>query len=260
MAGYSFAQLEELWINAGGPAVVAPIAAAIALAESAGNPNAINPTDNGGTQTSWGLWQISDGTHGQPVANILSPTVNAQQAVAKYKASGWAPWGTYASGAYLRFLPKGYVAPATGQLPSATGGALSELESLNPLKLPGDLAHSAQSIAGSLNAIGSLATAFLHDVEWLLVPSHWIRVFAFGFGVGALIPGVYMLSRAGSGEGDIMLAMGILLITAAGVLLFIAFHNLPASITDLGGLLAWISSEIRQGGSPATTTPAQAGA
>lgn len=104
MAVYTYAQLEQLWIDAGGSRLTAPVAAAIAEAESSGNSQAVNPTDNGGTQTSWGLWQISDGTHNQPVQGILDPAVNAQAAVAKYKASGWQPWGTYTSGAYKVFL------------------------------------------------------------------------------------------------------------------------------------------------------------
>ena len=105
MTVYSYAQLEQLWINAGGAKSLAPIAAAIAEAESRGDSQATNPTDNNGTQTSWGLWQISDGTHNQPVANILDPAVNAAAAVAKYNAAGgWSPWGTYDSGAYTAFL------------------------------------------------------------------------------------------------------------------------------------------------------------
>lgn len=104
MAKYSYAQLEQLWINGGGATSLAPVAAAIAEAESQGDPEATNPADNNGTQTSWGLWQISNGTHNQPVPNILDPSVNAQQAVAKYNASGWEPWGTYTSGAYTAYL------------------------------------------------------------------------------------------------------------------------------------------------------------
>lgn len=101
---YSYAQLEGLWINAGGPATLAPLAAAIALAESGGCSAAVNPTDNNGTQTSWGLWQISNGTHSQPVSGILNPATNAAQAVAKYQAAGgFSPWGTYDSGAYKAY-------------------------------------------------------------------------------------------------------------------------------------------------------------
>src|SRR5712664_681644 len=103
MTAYTYAQLEQLWINNGGPKAAAPVAAAVALAESGGNTAATNPTDNNGTQTSWGLWQISNGTHAQPVPDILDPNVNAAQAVAKYQGEGnsFGPaWGTYDSGAY----------------------------------------------------------------------------------------------------------------------------------------------------------------
>ena len=105
---YSYKQLEQLWVAAGGSKVLAPIAAAIAMAESGGNDQAVNSMDNGGRQTSWGLWQISNGTHSPPVSNILDPQVNARQAVAKYNAAGgWSPWGTFTSGAYQKFLQGG---------------------------------------------------------------------------------------------------------------------------------------------------------
>jgi Lysozyme like domain len=119
MTGYTYAQLEGLWIQAGGSTATAPIAAAIAEAESGGQSTAVNPTDNNGTQTSWGLWQISNGTHGQPVPNILDPGVNASAAVAKYQANGWQPWGTYTSGAYKAFLSSGTTPQTTG-LPAAS--------------------------------------------------------------------------------------------------------------------------------------------
>jgi Lysozyme like domain len=120
---YSYAQLEQLWINNGGAKSLAPIAGAIALAESAGNNEATNPTDNNGTQTSWGLWQISNGTHAQPVPNILDPNVNAQQAVAKYNgAGGWSPWGTYDSGAYKQYL-NGSTTPDPNVPAGGSGGA-----------------------------------------------------------------------------------------------------------------------------------------
>lgn len=122
MTKFTYAQLEQLWINAGGPAAVAAVAAAVAEAESGGDSQATNPTDNNGTQTSWGLWQISDGTHNQPVPNILDPAVNAQQAVAKYKGEGnsFAPaWGTYDSGAYKAFLSNS--TPPDPNVPAGTG-------------------------------------------------------------------------------------------------------------------------------------------
>jgi hypothetical protein len=100
------AYLESLWVNAGGPHQVMAIAAAIALAESAGVPNAVNPVDNYGAQTSWGLWQLSDGTHNAPGSNWADPQQNAAGAVAKYNNAGksFSPWGTYNSGKYNDFL------------------------------------------------------------------------------------------------------------------------------------------------------------
>jgi Lysozyme like domain len=101
---YSYAELEGLWENAGGAASLAPVMAAIAMAESGGCSTALNPTDNGGRQTSWGLWQISNGTHSSPGPNPLTGPGNAALAVAKYQSQGITAWGTYSSGAYKQFL------------------------------------------------------------------------------------------------------------------------------------------------------------
>ena len=295
MANYSFRQLEGLWEQAGGPHPVAPVAAAIALAESSGNPNAINATDNNGTQTSWGLWQISDGTHRMPVPNILNPQVNAKQAVAKYRGAGgsFKPWGTFNTGAYLKFLPKGQ-APAAANVPaSASGGSAgtggggsaqqavgqAQLDVFNPgdvanlldpfqlvqaagqaagraissmISNPASLVTSVATLAKDFNALANLANAALTSVLWLFKPSHWVRIFAFSFGVMFLLPGVWMLSKAGQGEGDISLALGILLVMIAGMLLFVAFHNLPDDVRNLQDLLGYVSGEIRAN-SPATT-------
>jgi Lysozyme like domain len=127
MAPLTYAQLEGLWINAGGSPSMAPLMAAIAEAESGGNPTATNATDNNGTQTSWGLWQISNGTHSEPVPNILSPSVNAQQAVAKYKSQGLTAWGTYDSGAYKAYISNG-TTPDTSGAAAAGGGGTATLD------------------------------------------------------------------------------------------------------------------------------------
>ncbi len=82
---YTYAGLEALWVAAGGPAWAASAAAAVAMCESGGNPNAYN-----GSGAS-GLFQIL----GQVVpGNIFNPYVNALNAVSKFKASGetWAQW------------------------------------------------------------------------------------------------------------------------------------------------------------------------
>jgi Lysozyme like domain len=95
---YSYAQLEGLWINAGGSSSMAPLMAAIAMAESGGCTVAYNPS--GAT----GLWQILGVIDPADKGHLTDPAVNAKEAVAKYKAQGLGAWQTYTNGAYRQFL------------------------------------------------------------------------------------------------------------------------------------------------------------
>lgn len=152
---YTYAQLEGLWISNGGSAALAPIMAAIALAESGGNPLAKNTTDNGGSQTSWGLWQISDGTHNQPVNNILDPNINASQAVKKVQSQGLSAWGTYTSGKYKQFMSG--AAPSTSGLPSGS-------TSVQNASLTSDLGDSIGKGFG--DALSSVFQPFVNILIW----------------------------------------------------------------------------------------------
>ena len=268
MAAYTYGQLETLWIDAGGPKALAPLMAAIALAESGGNPGALNLTDNGGTQTSVGLWQVSNGTHSYP-ASWTTPAGNAAEAVAKYQSQGLGAWGTYTSGAYKQYYKGG--TPAAG-LPQGGGSGtqdatLTAFEPPNVSLLGGPAGiiegaaqavgkllaggvtgqtSSATGIAGvwnALTAIGTDLNAMMKSLEWLFVPGHWIRIICFGNGVVLGLLGVRSLSKAGDGTGS--LATGILLVTLSGVFLFLAFHNLPDDVKDFQGLLGYISKGIR---------------
>jgi Lysozyme like domain len=105
----SYAQLKAVWLQAAagtkyGTNAWASLMAAIAEAESGGDAYATNPNDNNGTQTSWGLWQISNGTHGSVSSQWASPVVNAQLALGKLEDQGLSAWGTYTSGAYKAYL------------------------------------------------------------------------------------------------------------------------------------------------------------
>lgn len=148
---YSFAQLEGLWIQAGGSTAMAPVMAAIALAESSGDPNAKNLKDNGGKQTSWGLWQISDGTHNMPVANILDPKVNAEQAVKKLKSQGLGAWGTYKGVRYNQIY-----AANTGTKPDTSGLPVGSTSTTNgtDASLTGDIGSAiGQGFADAFKAM-----------------------------------------------------------------------------------------------------------
>jgi hypothetical protein len=95
---YTYAQLEGLWINAGGSKALAPTMAAIAEAESGGCSAAYNPS--GAT----GLWQILGAVNPADQNNLYSPQVNAREAVLKYQTQGLNAWATYQSGAYKAFM------------------------------------------------------------------------------------------------------------------------------------------------------------
>lgn len=105
-SSYSYVQLEDLWVQAGGPPRLAPLMAAIAMAESSGNPNARNPSGASG------LWQIL----GQPFAgNVFDPYTNAQMAVWKWKVQGLRAWQTYTNGDYRQYLQRGAYVPPPAQ-------------------------------------------------------------------------------------------------------------------------------------------------
>jgi hypothetical protein len=97
---YSYGQLQDLWVSAGGKPASKKIAAAIALAESGGVVKATNHNSNGSTDR--GLWQINS-IHGSQ--STFDPMANARAAVAiSSNGSNWNPWVTYKTGAYRKFL------------------------------------------------------------------------------------------------------------------------------------------------------------
>jgi transglycosylase-like protein with SLT domain len=288
MTTYNFSQLEQLWINAGGSHSLAPLAAAIAIVESGGNPAAENA--NGGAS---GIWQlIPSNQHlipGGP-ANRFNASDNAIGAV---RLSGNTLAGLISNwidseppgAAYAVLKQHGGQVPS-GSLPAESSSSTSTSSSASAAQLsstwtsigsdildpfqavakslgqvisgPADIATSVTRLAKDFNSLVGLFNTFLKDIEWLFVPSHWVRIFAFLFGAGTLAAGTWALMRTGSGQqGDITMALGILLVTVAGVLLFIAFHNLPTTVTDLSGLLGYISEGISQGAAPSAEQTGQ---
>lgn len=124
MSQLSYAQLEGVWLQAAAGTKYATKAwaalmAAIGMAESNGETDVTNPNDNGGRQTSWGVWQISNGDHSQPSPTWNNPYTNAQLALGKLQGQGLSAWGTYTSGAYRAFLSNS-TSPTTAGL---TGGS-----------------------------------------------------------------------------------------------------------------------------------------
>lgn len=98
-------ELRALAAGAGFPDPI--IAAAVAMAESAGDPGVIGDVDLG---ISIGLWQINTKAHPDLTAagDLKDPVYNAKAALAVSKGgTTWQPWTTYRTGAYRAFLGDG---------------------------------------------------------------------------------------------------------------------------------------------------------
>jgi Phage tail lysozyme len=166
--------------------------------------------------------------------------------------------------------------PGSIQTTSFLGSIFSTIE--DPFAAIGDAVKTLANIfsgqnIGFLDVFKFLVTGvdslingidtIINDILWLFNPSHWIRVFCFAFGVAVTIPALYALMHTGT--GDMYLAMGIALTTLAGILFFLAFHNLPyegpgnpasaQNVIDWQALLAYISEGIRTGSAPTSGTP-----
>lgn len=130
-------QIAQVAAQAGFPASAIPIAVAIALAESSGNPGARCSNCLGASEDSRGLWQINVKAHPQYAAvNLYDPLTNAQAALAvSGGGSNWSPWTTFKTGAYRKFLASGggssSGAAATGSPDDASSSNF--LESLLPV-------------------------------------------------------------------------------------------------------------------------------
>jgi len=120
VATLTYAQLEGLWINNGGNKAVAPLAAAIAMAESSGRTDVTSANPDGGINV--GLWQLDTRGKGagHTVADLQNPATNAAVTVqGSNDGTDWSAWATFASGAYRRFMSAGTTpdlsAPGGGQ-------------------------------------------------------------------------------------------------------------------------------------------------
>jgi hypothetical protein len=202
MTDLSYAQLKGVWLKAAAGTKYdtnawASLMAAIAEAESGGNPSALNPDDNNGTQTSWGLWQISNGTHSSVSPEWNNPVVNAELAIQKLNSQGLTAWGTYTSGAYRAFLSDATSATLAG-ISSITGASSVDAAALDAAQ------QSASDCAWSLGGGGQLVpfiSATKVSVNFCVLKKSQARAM-IGFGVyltGALVGlvGIALLVAAG---------------------------------------------------------------
>ena len=106
----SAAQIAVYAANAGWNGDDLATAIAIALAESAGNPQAIGDASLEPTKgPSYGLWQIDIGSKANPQYandNLFDPQTNAYDAYEIYQTHGnsFSAWSTFSGGQYQAFL------------------------------------------------------------------------------------------------------------------------------------------------------------
>lgn len=122
---YSDGELYAIAKQAGLSGDAAVIAVAIALAESGGNPKAVNDKNTNGTIDK-GLWQINTVHDGKlPGQDRFDPAVNTKlMMMISSNGTNWQPWSTFNNGAYLQYMDRARAAAAAPpvQVPSGNSG------------------------------------------------------------------------------------------------------------------------------------------
>jgi hypothetical protein len=169
-----------LWIANGGNKAAAPIAAAIAMAESAGDSTASNLNTNGSIDR--GLWQINS-VHGAQSTFDVTGNVKAAIAISS-NGTNWTPWVTFNTGAYKKFL-QGNISPTTppGQQPT------SPAQTTGLISWPGDITDFFNN-----------AKTFIDALLWIVNPASWLRIGSFAMGILLILAAIWLFIKVGSDE------------------------------------------------------------
>lgn len=184
MTKYSYSQIQQIWIQYGGSRATAPLAAAVAMAESSGDSMSISPPNHDGT-VDRGLWQIN--SKWWPQYSTTDLATNARGAI-KISQNGahWGDWTTYNTGAYKEFLTgSANTSPVGGSTPVGTG---TDASWYDPFGL-GDKAGDA--ITDGIEA--GLTAAFKAVIGPLVKWAFWLGETAIGF--AALFLGAQLLVK-----------------------------------------------------------------
>jgi hypothetical protein len=219
---YNYAQLEAVWIQAGGSAQTAAMAAAISMAESNGNSGACGTNTNGSVDR--GLWQINSTNGSQSSFDVMT---NARAAVAiSNNGTNWRPWCTaYSDGAcgtkggvyqgpgspYLKFLQTGvapdYSAPinATNAAANQPGTPTADLTSFSVGSILDCVSNPGLCIAGQTASAGNVLIAGTIKAIMHSILNPIIQPIAGAMGIAAggvlFISGLYvMVSQTKAGQ------------------------------------------------------------
>lgn len=171
----------------------AKMAAAIAMVESGGDPNAHNPVP---PDDSYGLWQINMiGTMGparrkqfgiSDNSQLYNPETNAKaMALISQNGGNFTPWSTYTSGKAQKYMDT-HLIQTTGPGPDGGGG-----ENWVDKILPGSPVSTAETFAQGFNKVAA----------WVSNSDNWLRVGYVAGGSIIIIAGLVMIvgsSKVGS--------------------------------------------------------------
>lgn len=203
---FSYPQLMGWWVAHGGNPAAAPIAAAIAMAESGGCVDAVSPPNRDGTHDA-GLWQVN--SVNAPNAQMVDPVANVQEAI-RLSGNGttWAPWSTFRSGAYQKYLsgaapsssfPAGLTPGATltgFHLPKFFDPGAGMYGPLGSISAPSSFGDIAKSVTGLLSAILKPIEYADAAALWLQQPRNWLRIIEVVGGLLVVAEGLHMLTGA----------------------------------------------------------------
>ncbi len=187
MAGFNKELLEQIWISAGGKKSAAPMAAAIALAESGGSVRSENHNTNGSIDR--GLWQINS-IHGSQSTFDVAGNAKAAVAISK-NGTDWTPWATYNEGKYKQFLGGGsgdkLGIVKLGE--SLAGGAVKEFNNVK---------NAVTAIPKGIDAVGKGIESIASVINFIGSPGGTARILkVVGGGVLILIAGNELVKVGG---------------------------------------------------------------
>ena len=172
----SVAQIASTMRAAGWPEDAIPTGIAIVLAESGGNPRAVNTANRNGS-VDYGLFQINT-VHGSLLSqgDKFNPVDNARMALKVYKQAGnsWKPWSTFNSGKYKDFN-------------SAVAGF-----GFLPIDVAVDVARGA---IGAAQTVKQATTGVQQVMEVVTSPVLWMRVLLVILAIFLIIVGTVVLLR-----------------------------------------------------------------
>lgn len=263
MTTYSFAQLEQLWLGAGGSKTFAVLMAAVGEVESGGRSDATNPS--GAT----GIWQIEWPLHKGIVAGATSqqalfdPQVNAAAAVALAGNSmtgiynNWIRWETPPGAAMALAKQHGYNGPASPGVIQGGGDTAA-----GPTSGPGSGGAAGSSPIGDVTSAVSAAGTLLGDLakamDWFF---HFFKPgqgWRLAFGGAAVLAGYGGIrswqSAAQSEDPGAAMPLAVLLFAVASLSAFMTLRQWPTAggkpVTPAAYAVATLEGKPPEPGAP----------